>query len=294
MSSTEQRIAANRANARKSTGPRSAEGKIEAKKNATRHGLLSTRLLLDDECSSEFETLLAELQAALGPVGFMELAIVERVAIALWRQRRLVTAEAAAIGLARISRRIAAGVTSELGLGYGSDLKEEDLQPYDPEKLKWCKTIIAEVQKLEQIDPASLSQLAPAIFEQLKSDADEDRESIEIFLASHKDGITGFVAELLSWCHERLREAERRPEVLAWAEQVKAKRLVLPDEALEVFSRYQTTLDNQLYKALRALREAQEWRFKTLDAAAGADAEPVGLNWWVRFAILPGCQFRRN
>ena len=277
MSTTEQRLAANRANALKSTGPRSAEGKIEAKKNATRHGLLSTRLLLDDECPSEFQSLLVELHAALGPVGFMELALVERLAVALWRQRRLVTAETAAIGLGRRTRWISGGVTSEMGLGYGSELKEEDLQPFDPDQLAWCKTIIAEVQKLEQIDPASLSQLAPSIFEQLKSDADEDRESIESFLASHKDGITGFVAELLTWCHERLKEAEQRPRVLALAEQVKAKRLVLPDEALEVFSRYQTTLDNQLYKALRALREAQEWRFKTLDEAAGAGAEPVDV-----------------
>ena len=63
--------------------------------------------------------------------------------------------------------------------------------------------------------------------------------------------------------------------MLVLAEQVKAKRLVLPDEALEVFSRYQTTLDNQLYKALRALREAQEWRLKTLDAKAGSDSEPL-------------------
>jgi len=63
--------------------------------------------------------------------------------------------------------------------------------------------------------------------------------------------------------------------VLAIAEQVRARRLVLPDEALEVFSRYQTTLDNQLYKALRALREAQEWRLKTLEASPGSQAEPL-------------------
>ena len=277
MSTSEQRLAANRANALKSTGPRSVEGKIEAKKNATRHGLLSTRLLLDDECPEEFERLLAESQTALAPIGFMELALVERVAVALWRQRRLVTAETASIGLGRMTRRIAAGVTSEMGLGYGSELKEADLQPFDSDQISWCKTVIAEVNKLEQIDPSSLPELAPTIFEQLQSDAQEDRESIEGFLASHKDGITGFVAELLSWCHERLREAERRPQVLALAEQVKTKRLVLPDEALELFSRYQTTLDNQLYKALRALREAQEWRLKTLDGEDGTVIEPVDV-----------------
>ena len=77
---------------------------------------------------------------------------------------------------------------------------------------------------------------------------------------------------MIQWCHEQLKQAERHPQVLALAEQVKAKRLVLPDAVLEVFSRYQTALDNQLYKALRALREAQEWRLKTLDAAADQKA----------------------
>ena len=58
------------------------------------------------------------------------------------------------------------------------------------------------------------------------------------------------------------------------AEQVRAKKLVLAPDALEVFSRYQAALDNQLYKALRALRDAQDWRLKTLDAeVAGTDAD---------------------
>jgi hypothetical protein len=56
---------------------------------------------------------------------------------------------------------------------------------------------------------------------------------------------------------------------------VRAQRLILTDDTLEVFSRYQTTLDNQLYKALKALREAQEWRLKTMDATGGLDAEVV-------------------
>ena len=277
MSTSEQRLAANPANALKSTGPKSAEGKFEARKNATRHGLLSTRLLLDDECPTEFQSLVAELQAALGPVGFMELALVERVVVALWRQRRLVTAETAAIGLGQLTRKIAGGVTSEMGLGYGSELKEEDLKPYDGERITWCKTVISEVEKLEQIDPASLPQLAPTIFEQLQSDATEDGDSIEDFLKSHEGGITGFVSELLKWCHVQLGDAERRPKVLALADQVKAKRLVLPDDALEVLGRYQTTLDNQLYKALRALREVQEWRLKTIEADTATDAEPVDV-----------------
>ena len=39
---TEAKRAANRANAQKSTGPRSSEGKARASQNATRHGLATS------------------------------------------------------------------------------------------------------------------------------------------------------------------------------------------------------------------------------------------------------------
>jgi hypothetical protein len=42
---------------------------------------------------------------------------------------------------------------------------------------------------------------------------------------------------------------------------------------MDLLARYQTTLDNQLYKALQALRQAQEWRLKTLDSVP---LEPQG------------------
>ena len=54
---------------------------------------------------------------------------------------------------------------------------------------------------------------------------------------------------------------------------------MLPAGTLEILSRYQTTLDNQLYKALRALREAQEWRLKTIEPVppTAVDQEPPAV-----------------
>ena len=108
--------------------------KVRASQNVSRHGQLSIRLLLDDECSIEVDNVLTDLQAVLLPVGFLELALVERIAMILWRQRRLVTAETSGTILSRMTRMIAGAVTSELGLGYGSELKEEDLNAFDQSK----------------------------------------------------------------------------------------------------------------------------------------------------------------
>lgn len=267
MSTTEQRRAANRANARLSTGPATVEGKAVACRNATRHGLLSSRLLLDDEDPEEFQILLGELAGSLNPFGAVEEALVERIAVSLWRQRRIVAAETARLALMRQPKKLADSVSSELGRRYDDALVEDELAPFDEEMVQWCRDVIAEIQTLEEIDLDKLESQAPLIHEHLCSAAEEDDTEPARFVKNHPGGLTGYVDEVLVWCSDELRKAEARPRVQALAAQVRAKHLVLPRDTLEVMARYQSMLDNQLYKALKALREAQEWRLKTLDAA---------------------------
>ena len=119
---SDRQLAANQANARKSTGPKTAAGKVAASGNATRHGLLSSRLFLPDEDPDEFAALAMDLQATLRPVGALELALVEKIAISMWRQRRLIAAETGAVELTRRNEAIASAVSDEMGLGFSSQL----------------------------------------------------------------------------------------------------------------------------------------------------------------------------
>jgi hypothetical protein len=43
-------------------------------------------------------------------------------------------------------------------------------------------------------------------------------------------------------------------------------KLNIPWSRLELLSKYQTTLDNQLYRTMKALRDAQQWRLQSIDA----------------------------
>ena len=268
MSTTEQRLGANRSNALKSTGPVTMEGKTIASLNATRHGFLSARLFLDGEEPSDFQALFEDLSTSLAPVGTLEAILIERMAVTIWRQRRLTQAETASLSLSRQSKQIARGVAAELGRGNHTEVKQDELEPFDGERVQWCTRAVAEIEDLEHFDLAVLETNAPTVFEQLKSDAEEDDEPLVKFVTDHENGLTGYIVKLLQWCREQLATANARPHILALAEQVKAKRLVLPADALELLARYQTTLDNQLYKSIRALREAQEWRLKTLQPAS--------------------------
>ena len=62
LMATDKQIAANRANARRSTGPRTSLGKVKSSRNAFRHGL-SGRLPLDVATSLEIDAIALALMA---------------------------------------------------------------------------------------------------------------------------------------------------------------------------------------------------------------------------------------
>src|SRR5579863_9783348 len=69
---TEAVLAANRTNAKKSAGPRTAAGKLKASRNAITHGFFTRELVLNDEETRELETLCRNLQPQLSPKTVMQ------------------------------------------------------------------------------------------------------------------------------------------------------------------------------------------------------------------------------
>jgi hypothetical protein len=93
MTVSDKVLAANRANARKSTGPRSKRGKNRVRMNALRHGFFAHGLLLTEEDRGEFDQLRESIIKTLSPRDPVELMLCERVVSACWRLRRLQTIE---------------------------------------------------------------------------------------------------------------------------------------------------------------------------------------------------------
>ncbi len=86
---TPNQIRANRANALRSTGPKTPEGKKVCSQNSIRHGMLSQTVVLEGESQDRFIDLLTSLQSQLKPRSDAEAAIVETMAIARWKQMRI-------------------------------------------------------------------------------------------------------------------------------------------------------------------------------------------------------------
>lgn len=91
-------LAANRANARKSTGPRTPEGKENSRFNGLKHGLCAQpfRRVMSDlgEDPEEFDRFHRGLREAAEPANALEAQLVEDLAVLWWKKRRSERAQA--------------------------------------------------------------------------------------------------------------------------------------------------------------------------------------------------------
>ncbi len=81
-------LCANRSNAQKSTGPRSAEGKAVVGQNAVKHGLWARQAVIAGEDLGEYEFYRDQMLGELAPEGAMESALAQRAVGLAWRLRR--------------------------------------------------------------------------------------------------------------------------------------------------------------------------------------------------------------
>ncbi len=126
------KLEANRENAQKSTGPTTQRGKNVSRWNAIKHGILASRLVIQEgegkENLEDFGHLLQELQEDWEPIGILEEMLVERIAVLWWRLRRVIECESGEI------RR---------GYAYSPDTYELANHPFEDEDLGGIRAHLA-------------------------------------------------------------------------------------------------------------------------------------------------------
>src|ERR1035437_1761906 len=97
--SSEKRTEANRQNAKKSTGPRTAEGKAASARNALKHGLTAEKFAVIP--GEDPEAYFSDLQAWLAHCDGdpMQMALAERGCRVAWQLRRIAIAGDAQIAM---------------------------------------------------------------------------------------------------------------------------------------------------------------------------------------------------
>jgi hypothetical protein len=97
---TAEQIRANRNNAKKSTGPKSANGKARSRLNGLTHGMRSEEVVLVSESKEDYDKHLAAWTADWNPPTMARAHLVEKLAFNAWKSKRLARMEKS-----RIERR---------------------------------------------------------------------------------------------------------------------------------------------------------------------------------------------
>jgi hypothetical protein len=87
-----------RANGAKSRGPATPEGRAKSSRNSLRHGLSAKSILLPAESHEQFQLLLDAHIQQFHPANPVEMDLVEAMAVARWRLRRIWAIETSLLG----------------------------------------------------------------------------------------------------------------------------------------------------------------------------------------------------
>jgi hypothetical protein len=124
---SEKQLAANRANALKSTGPRTEAGKVRSSRNALRHTALARSVLLRCESADRFRAFVDNFHHEFRPRTATEITLVNTMATARWRLMRLSHVESANIDLEYVRQIDPAVVPEDYGVSDKAALAYRDV-----------------------------------------------------------------------------------------------------------------------------------------------------------------------
>lgn len=236
-------------------------------------GILTQRMFLPCEDPQQFADLQDDLRLALRPMGVLELMLVEKIAMIIWRQRRLVAAESASIQLATSpgQSNVRHKVAEAMGDPGRVDAKElSPMTEEDNNQVEWCREAIREIEALpEKVDLKLLSKEAPHCYKQFLSEAQDEEVKPEIYLTALKS-LAEWLGNLHTWCKKELEKYGKRERLKPFLQLVQIKEVA--HVGLQLMNTFHASLDTELYRAMDALRKQQEWRQKNgIDLAVVAE-----------------------
>jgi len=274
VSASEKRLAANKQNAKKSTGPQTEQGKAISRLNALKHGILSKELLLTGEVSRELEELSRCLRVELRPEGELELVLVDRIATCVWRLRRVLRVETSEIRRSQL-RLMEEEDEADLSMdGCARSLKDakEELQAAE-DALAFLKGD-GDLLQIDLEDDTPLGKAFDSLADEHFQEVEQNTPATEIRSHALSQGWTAerLRKALVPILQEQVRTARAavRKAQIRWTVHEKREterrclklvtREVPQESTLNRLLRYEAALERQLYRALHELLRLQSTR----------------------------------
>jgi hypothetical protein len=274
-------IAANQANAQRSTGPKTLAGRAVSKMNAVKHGILSKEVLVRGlnrkENSREYMALHQRFRNELNPVGPVEEMLVDQIVTTHWRLRRALIAESGEIALSvdegQWKRRrgpnphlqwlqweaLGAQLWSMVDTVEGNGILESWLGEVRTSVEQHGELTEAAIQKLVQHFGGKSNGVTTGL-ENFRLKLQKNPEGLEAaaLRERNKTQALAFLNQELGVFNWQKRKCVERDDNEEQARQAAA---VLPSmDVLEKILRYETKLERQLYRAMTHLERFQRMR----------------------------------
>ena len=286
------RIAANQANALKSTGPKTGAGRNASKMNALKHGIFSSEILVRgrhlQENHEELAALHQRMLDAYHPVGVVEEMLVDQLVTVFWRTRRLQKAEAGEIALS-VDNRVEQlqppnrqhlqqqwQNSENMELAMAQSLEGNLLLADQLNAVRRCVVKQGELNSQSiafvQLDgePYELTGTLEILLEDLQKNPKKlDPHALRVW---QKEQVLAFLDDQLAEVGERIKILNERE--IAANEAQKAAALMPAREVLDRLGLYETRLRRQFNIALTQLERMQRTR-RSQDASPLSSLEGI-------------------
>jgi len=209
------RAAINRANAQKSTGPRTAAGKQRSSLNALRHGLTGQTIVLPTEDHSAYQRHSQSFLSEYGPTGATETQLVQALIDTSWRMNRAAAVETNlfSLGITEMEdRALANHPDAEAALAMALTFRENarafsQISIYSQRLARQFQTTLAQ---LRQIQEERRSRESHQLFDAAQLLQMHKEDGLHYNLA--EDGFVFSSDEIETYIHraERLEDASER------------------------------------------------------------------------------------
>lgn len=248
-------LAANRDNARNSTGPATPEGKLASSRNAIKHGLLARDVVITGprtaERQADFDAFLADLVEELQPRSLIEQTLVERIATCYWRLHRVQRFEKGAIRQSLETPRFTSAPLAQME----ESLHHQRRRLADMDRL--ANLFDTPLDSLTQADKVEWTQLIDNVPQPYP------RPLIDSWPPMDPAQLRNRLPQMRAEQEARIKSIEQQIKHLIEQDQLECSRKPLldslPDDPnLLRLIRYETMLDRQIHRALAELRRCRE------------------------------------
>ena len=278
---TNAQILANQENAKKSTGPKTEEGKQRSSMNAMTHGIFSKIPLLPNENEDQFKSLEEDLIKTYQPKDAVEMHLVYRIYLTFIRQIRLREAEAAKLKISMMPEVLAESVTKILKPSTKREYTAGDLSNRTIESYNYFQAALKEIEstdfEIKEVSIETIMHRMPYALSILKEKSKNKYTSSWPYLLERPGVIKDLMETVRFFIVGQLEVLRRNIVGINLLDDLKIIHRIPQGQDMVLFTKYQVQLDTDLSRLMKMFQNHRDNKAKVIEGEIVKDLEAEAI-----------------